>query len=150
MPLLPGEGWNGKHEEKERFLDWLCFGPEREVGQSQNEFAKVLGVGRSTLGEWKRDHQFRLRWEARLRETVLAPDIIHDQLRVLHEIATAPSESTKDSDRIQAITQYQKLTGAAAPERHDLRAGTEGVRTMSDDELLAELQARVGQKALNA
>jgi recombinational DNA repair ATPase RecF len=148
MPLLPGEGWNGKGEEKERFLDWLCFGPERQVGQSQNEFAKVLGVGRSTLGEWKRDHQFRLRWEARLRETVLAPDIIHDQLRTLHEIAT--SGEAKDSDRINAITQYQKLTGAAAPERHDLKASTEGVRQMSDEELMAELQARVGQKALNA
>ncbi len=150
MPLLPGEGWNGKDEEKERFLDWLCFGPEREVGQSQAEFGRILGVGQNTLSRWKKERQFRLRWEERLRETVLAPDIIHDQLRVLHEIATAPSSETKNSDRIQAITQYQKLTGAAAPERHDLRAGDGGVREMSDEDLLAELQARVGPKALNA
>jgi len=150
MPLLPGEG-GGKPDERERFIDWLCFGDERIVGQSQAAFAEELGVHVKTLTKWKKDRRFKQEWQARLRETVLAPDVIADQLRVLHRIATNEGDSTKDSDRIAAITQYQKLTGAAAAERHEINAGdAAGAREMSDEDLMAELQSRVAQKALNA
>jgi recombinational DNA repair ATPase RecF len=142
MPLLPGEGV-GKDEERERFIDWLCFGPEREVGQSQADFARLLGVHTKTLTKWKKERKFRLQWEERLRETVMSPDIILDQLKVLHEVAL---HGEKDSDRINAITQYQKLTGIAAPDRMQVDAQTVGAREMSDEDLMAELQQRVDAK----
>ena len=139
-------------DDMRRFLDWLCYGDEREVGQSQNDFAEVLGVSKQTLTNWKKRRDFRKEWEARQRETMLSPDLIGDQLRELHKIATDPN--ARSQDKINAINTYQKLTGAAAPERHQHDVGeSTKIRQMTDDELVAaaqELAARSGAMALPA
>jgi hypothetical protein len=143
-------GYSEMPENMVRFLDWLCWGEEREVGQSQNDFAAVLGVSKGTLTKWKARRDFRKEWEARQRETMLSPDLIGDQLRELHKIATDPK--SRPQDKINAINTYQKLTGAAAPERHQHDVGEETkVRQMSDDQLVAaaqELAARSNVTAL--
>lgn len=125
--------------EMERFLDWLCMGDERVAGESQNQFAKRIGVSQSALTRWKSHGVFRKAWDARMRATHAAPDLLSDQLKALQDIA-ADDVLARPGERIKAIETYWKLLGQNSPDRvevDDKRDSSE----MSDEELTAKLES---------
>lgn len=109
-------------EDMEKFLDWLCG--DRPEGQSQNAFARELGVSPKTLTGWKRDPSFRQMWEDRLRSTHAAPDVINDHLKALNQKA--------QKGDVQAIKLYHEIVARMWPEDRDT---DEDLIDLSDQEL---------------
>lgn len=132
-------------ERRERFIEWLCGGPERLEGQTQADFARdVMGVDPSRLGHWKAERDFLKRWDERMRELHGHPETLSAQLEALHAIALGGgSRDTKASDQISAIKTYWQLLDKLAPKTTKIEVSQAPVKQLSD----AELQAAIGPSA---
>lgn len=131
-------------ERRERFIDWLCGGPERLEGQTQADFARdVMGVDPSRLAHWKSERDFLRRWDERMRELHGAPDRLSDQLEALAQIAKG-GRDIRASDQIKAIETYWKLLGKLQPKVTKVEVGPAApVQELSD----AQLRAAIGPSA---
>lgn len=121
-----------------RFLDWLV--EERDRGETQVSFARVLGVDPARLSEWKREPEFLRLWEDRMRERYGHPERLAEQLDNLHRIASGQVRDARPSDQIKATTSYWALLGKNAPARSQMQVqalGASDVRALSDGELAA-------------
>lgn len=121
----PDTGELGLKATQTLFIEWLCG--DRAPGDTQKAFAERHGMAASTLSEWKKDRDFRTRWEERMRDTHAAPDRQHKLLEKLYEEALQSGNEKK-------IETYFKLINKMTPDRIEIDDRRE-LAEMSDDEL---------------
>lgn len=136
---------SGLSEQQEAFLDWLVDPTVREGDESQNAFAKRLGVNPGTLSKWRKTVSFRKEWERRLAETNVSPDRLQDLMDVLYL-------QGKHDGNVKAIELYMKLVDRMTPDK-TLIVQEKPAADLTDAELAAQLEeqaAELRRKAMRA
>lgn len=128
---------------KERLLEWLTTPKQlkEEYGwpSSTDGIALELGVSRRTIFYWKKDPEFRARWERDARDKIGDPSRVQELLDMLAR--EAHDQAHPLSARVQAAALVLKETNTLKPS-----AGAEASRRASELSD-AELEAMIAEAA---
>lgn len=105
----------------------------------ERDLSALYGVTRRQVRTYLSVVRKRLAKVARSRDPVVDGEIAREML--LDAFATAKlggEHGPNAGAMVQAAKAYAEITGAAQPQRVDITSGGKAIRTMTDDELLAE------------
>lgn len=121
-------------EEVERRL--LAAQAPRRI---ERELSAQYGVTRRQVRTYLSVVRKRLAKYAKSRDPMVDGEIAREMLLDAFETAKVGGEHGPNaSAMVQAARAYAEITGAAQPQRVDITSGGKALRTMTDDELLAE------------
>jgi hypothetical protein len=132
-----GRGWKWNAETRawdmpklqSEFLDWLLTDPKDPA--TKNEWCELAEVHPDTPKRWKRDKRFNAEWELRAREKNISVDRVQSVVDSLHQAALGGD--------VKAASLYLQYIDRFVP-KQIVRTEDASTKSMSDDDLLAELQ----------
>ena len=137
-----GKGWTVDEETGEKImpkkwknlLDWLLQGPDR-VPKTQKEWAEENKMHEDSIRRIKRDSRFMKEWDRRAAELNIHPERTQSVIDALHQQAVGGS--------VQAASLYLQYIEKFTPKRRVVVDDERDAAGLSDDELVAELEAQV-------
>jgi hypothetical protein len=116
------------------FVQWLT--EHRRQGEGAVDYARQAGYSPVTVSKWMHDPRVIKLIEAALEHTVAGPLPYMEVLQMLHRRAV------EDED-VKAAGLYLQAVGRMAPRRTEVDVRVTDARTLSNDELQAELKRAV-------
>lgn len=125
----------GDAEKKQRFAEWLCT-PKRERDPStQEQLAKRLRVGTTTLSRWKQDVEFLKLWEEHYLLTVGSPE----RKQALMDTLYKTGSDADDPRHVSAAKTYMDIAEGLRPQQIEVNVNHRPIKEWSDEMLDAVL-----------
>ena len=116
------------------FIEWYCF--DRGYGETYRNFARAMGYSENTIQTWLRDPRVITLLERTLAGTNAGPVKVQEVLDMLHRRAT-------QEDDVKAARTYLEAVGKMMPRRSEVEVTINDARSLSDQQLAAELKRAV-------
>lgn len=117
-------------KKKQMLMEWLCLPKKDRDPPTQEELAKKLRIGVTTLSNWKKDPKFVESWEQHYMSTIGSPERKQSILDTLHRTAT----DNDDPRHVAAAKAYMEIVEGLKPQRLDITVHRP-VKDLTDEEL---------------